>query len=127
MSAQVDEAMANSKPNNYHYYASTAVSWATGSTRHEAIARAARIAGSDIIKRNVKSQGGLYCWSCRVLAPEAQSYTINFYQPEFITVLEEGTGQYKSTGVPIPKDRAMGMRIQNIKGHVILDEKEEML
>ena len=102
----------------YHYYATIAFGWAVAPTREEAIASVARQAGTDIIKRNVKAHGGLYCWSCRVELPQEAHYSINFYQPEFIT--RDG----KTTEERVPLSKVIEANIQNLKGHLVIVDKE---
>lgn len=75
----------------YHYYASTALSWAVADTREEAIKRVARDAGADIIRANVKAHGGLYAESCRVELPIAAPYEIRMYMPDGVQVSEHET------------------------------------
>ena len=101
-----------------HYYASTAFNWAVAQTRKEAIESVARMAGADIIKINVKNHGGLYVWSCRVLMPESTHYSIHAYAPHKIML--DG----KTTGVAVPLGAIVIARIQNTKGHLILEEDE---
>lgn len=102
----------------HHYYATTVFGWAVAPTREEAIASVARQAGSDIIKRNLKPNGGLYCWSCRVGMPQADHYTINEYTPEFI--IRDG----KPTKERVPVSKVIEANIQNTKGHLVLIDKE---
>lgn len=92
----------------HHYFAATAVSWAAGLTRAEAVAGAARIAGDSIIKPNVKANGGLYVWTCRVELPKDAPYDIRNFQPR---------------DVPISQGDAF--LIQNIKGHVVPIDRPE--
>lgn len=94
-------------PANHHYFASTALNWAVASTRAEAIAKVARDAGADTIKRQVASCGGLYVWVCRVEAPITQHYAISFFAP-----------------VGVRYNNAVEYNIVNAKGHVTpTDEK----
>lgn len=69
------------KKDNYHYYAATCFGWAVAGTRKEAIAKVARDAGRDTIKRQVKSFEGLYVWTAKVLAPIETDYKIRNWQP----------------------------------------------
>ena len=64
-----------------HFFGSTAFNWAVGSTREEVLGKLARAAGSDIIKANVKRNGGLYAWTCMVPLPESADYAIHNYAP----------------------------------------------
>ena len=96
----------------HHFFASTAFNWATASTRAEAVAKVARAAGADLIKRNVKAHGGLYVWTVQVNTPEDQHYTINNYAPNKLIV----DGQ--PTTVQVPVGRPMEFDIVNTKGHV---------
>lgn len=97
----------------YHYFASNAFGWGTGATRAEAIRKASQSVGADLIARNVKANGGLYTWSCRVDAPPSTDYWIQDYAPEQIRI--DG----KRTGVMVPISEAREHRVQNIKGHVL--------
>lgn len=67
--------------NQTHIFGSTAVGWAVGDTREEVIKRLAQQMGAEIIKRNVKANGGVYVWTCVVDAPKSAHYEINYYQP----------------------------------------------
>lgn len=98
----------------HHFFASTAVSWGVGQTRQEAIDKAARIAGSDIIKRNVKANGGLYVWTCEVECPQSTDYNINNYAPS--TLIDPVTK--KDTNVAVPIHKTMEFLIANVKGDV---------
>lgn len=104
------------KKQAHHYYASTAFDWAVADTRAEAIARVAKSAGSDGIKRQVKANGGLYVWSCRVELPQSATYTITSYAPDRIIV--DG----KETEDKVPIGDAKSYRIQNTKGHVAVED-----
>lgn len=86
----------------YHYYVTTCMDWATAPTRREAIAKVAKRAGADIIRRNIKEFGGMYVWSVKVLLPGAAEYAINFYQP-----------------VDVPMEDAKEYRITSEKGYVV--------
>lgn len=72
----------NEQNNQHHYFATTAFHWAIGDTRQEAIENVARRAGASIIKEQVKAQGGMYCWSAKVLLPRGAQYAINNYMPQ---------------------------------------------
>lgn len=65
-----------------HYFGSTAFNWVTGATREEVIAKLAKMAGADTIKRAVKNCGGVYCWTCFVGVPQGTAYAISYYKPE---------------------------------------------
>lgn len=101
---------------SHHFFATTAVSWATGRTRAEAIQKAARIAGASLIKQQVKAFGGLYCWSVKVDMPPNAKYTINFYRPEFITIDGEVTEQR------VPISDAIEARIIDVKGNLKIED-----
>lgn len=66
----------------HHFFATTAFHFAIGDTRKEAIENVARRAGAAIIKEQVKGQGGLYVWSCKVALPRTAQYAINNYMPQ---------------------------------------------
>lgn len=102
----------------HHYFASTALAWGTGPTRAAAIERAARGSGSDAIKRNVKANGGLYVWSTRVELPESATYDINNYAPSFLTNAGARSGQR------VPMSNTIIGRIQNVKGHLIVEDAD---
>jgi hypothetical protein len=80
--AQKAARLAANPPAVHHFFGSTALNWATGATREEVIAKLARVAGADLIKRQVKAHGGLYCWTCRVDVAQSTNYSINNYAPE---------------------------------------------
>lgn len=70
-----------------HYFASNAFGWGVGDTREEAITNVIRNTDSTTAKKAIarllkEGEPGLYCWSCKVLAPRAESYSIEFYQPK---------------------------------------------
>ena len=68
----------------HHYFASCALGWSTAPTRREALDKLVRSQHLDsaFVKRMHK-QGvaGVYCWACKVHAPESANYKINFYAP----------------------------------------------
>lgn len=103
----------------HHFFASTAFNWATAPTREEAIAKVARAAGGDIIKRNVKANGGLYCWTTRVDCPAETHYSIHYYQPHKLLDADDN-----EIDVRVPLSRAMAFNIQNVKGHVTYIEEK---
>lgn len=100
----------------HHYYAATAFDWAVAPTRREAIAKVARAGGTDLIKRQIKTNKGMYVWSCRVNTPLAQQYTIHEYQPRHLIVDGE------PTGVAVPLDTPREFRIVSVRGHVIPED-----
>lgn len=85
-----------------HYYAATWQSWATASTRKEAIEKVAKEAGKVTIKEQLKVFGGLYVWTTRVLAPADAEYAITNFQP-----------------VDVPMEDPQDFRIVDVKGHVV--------
>lgn len=87
------------------FYAATAFNWATAETRAAAIAKVARDVGADQIKTQVKNNGGLYVWSCRVRAPAGADYEIKFFKPQGVET-----------------DRGREHMIQNVKGHVLAED-----
>lgn len=87
------------------YFGSTAYNWATGATRNEVIAKLAKAAGADIIRRNVKANGGLYVWLCKV--PIDGPFDIEFYMPKVEGLTEK-----------------QAYLIQNTKGFVTLFEED---
>jgi hypothetical protein len=90
----------------YHYFASTAFGWAVAPTRAEAMASVARQAGTDIIKRNTKASGGLYCWTVRVELPQSTSYGINNYAPADVPTADVREFNLVNTkGHSLPIDR----------------------
>lgn len=102
--------MEKTTPKPFHFFGSTAYNWAIGDTRQEVIESLARMAGTDIIKRNDKhSEGnGLYCWLCRVDVPRDEEYEIAWFQPQ---------------GVPVSHVIEVG--IKSAKGLVVLLEPRE--
>lgn len=74
--------MSNNADNTtQHFFGSTAFNWAVGQTRAEVLEKLARSAGADIIRRNVKNNGGLYAWTCLVPLPQTAPYEIENYAP----------------------------------------------
>lgn len=65
-----------------HIYACTAYGWAVGKTREQCIKRLAADVGAETIKRMVKSVGGMYVWTCLVLAPISAEYRIIHFEPQ---------------------------------------------
>lgn len=65
----------------FHYFGSTGINWACADSREEVLAKLARAAGANIIRINVKEQGGMYAWTTRVELPEAVSYRIENFTP----------------------------------------------
>lgn len=92
----------------FHYFGSTAFNWATGETRQEVITKLAKQAGTEILKRNVKASGGLYCWTCRVEAPQGTDYEIRYFCPQGVKITQ-----------------ALAVNIQNSKGHVTVIEPKD--
>ena len=66
----------------HHYFASTAFNWAVAPTRKEALEKVAKAAGTDMMRRQVSVNGGLYVWSCKVNAPQSATYGIVNYAPD---------------------------------------------
>lgn len=76
-----------------HYFASNALAWATGETRAEAIEKAIRHAGTDMVKQTTLNlhkdgQPGFYCWSCEVQGPSTADYRIEWFMPKGIDIEE---------------------------------------
>lgn len=68
----------------HHYFGSTGLFWATGSTRQEVIQKLAKRLSDNtnlLLAGAVKKSGGVYCWTCRVNAPEDANYGISNYAP----------------------------------------------
>ena len=106
--------MTKKPEEDFHFYAATPYSWATASTRQEAITKVAIEAGKDTID-NAKKNGkhGLIVYTTRVLHPESESYSIQFYVPTNL-----------SNGDPVKKDKEQVYYIVNTKGHVMVHEGE---
>ena len=103
----------------HHFFASTAFGWSVAPTRQEAIDNLARLAGAEQIKLQVKANGGLYVWSCKVLTPQDQNYTINWYMPDCLRDADDNV-----TTVKVPRSDAMAHNIVSVKGHLRLIEAE---
>ena len=78
---------------NYHYFASTAMAWATADTREEAIKKAIRHSGTSDVKRitlrlHKEGKEGFYCWSVQVLAPSDAKYSIEWYKPQGVDLVD---------------------------------------
>lgn len=84
----------------FHYFGSTAFGWRVGQSRAEVIEALARDAGADIIRRNMKPNGGLYVWTCFVPLPQSAPYEIEQFAPT------------------VPYQYGQAFNIVNIKGHV---------
>lgn len=85
LNESVDELISRSTPVNaskQHFYGTTAFGWAVATTRQEVLRMLARDAGADTIKRQVKSQGGLYVWTALVDVPKDTHYQIDSYKPQ---------------------------------------------
>lgn len=98
----------------HHYYAATGQAWGVGLTRQAAIAQAASLCDADTIKRLVKSEGGMYVWTCRVELPKSARYSIAWFKPEI----------QKDNGEPVPLSRAREFLLVNSKGHVAVPPDE---
>lgn len=94
-----------------HYYASSAMYWATGETRAETLAKLAEHHGSDRIKRSIDTPGspGIYCWSCKVHAPSDAEYVIENYMPKGVETSESIVGY-----------------IVNLKGAMIIEDSKAL-
>ena len=71
----------------HHYFASSALGWATGDTREEAVRKCIRHSGTSTVKKitaGLHKQGkeGFYVWSCRVDVPSDTNYRIEWYSPQ---------------------------------------------
>ena len=85
------KATTPAKPaQNYHFFGSNALHWATGDTREEVLAKLAKQSDATWIKNSVASDGGLYVWTVRVETPVATRYSLESYAP---------------VGVPLSSDR----------------------
>lgn len=91
----------------HHYFATTAFAFGTGATLAEAMEKAARLSGADAIKSQLKMSGGLYCWTCKVMAPPEADYHIENFKPK---------------GVPIEDGREFNL--VNTKGHCLPIERK---
>lgn len=94
---------------NFHYYGSTAFTWAVGQTREEVLRALAKDAGKDLIQNNVRKNGGLYVWTCRVDLPQDSVYSIRNFHP---------------VEVPIDPSTIHEYNIQSVKGTVYPIDKE---
>lgn len=102
-----------------HYFGSSAFDWCVAASRSEVVDTLARMAGADVIKRNVNSPNrGFYVWTCRVDLPQKTTYTIHHYMPHKLT----RAGEVLGADVPISGVRAF--RIIDAKGKVSLDTNE---
>lgn len=93
---------------SYHYFGSTAYHWCREDSAEAVLKTLARNAGSDNIKRQVKANGGLYAWVCKVEKPRTASYAINFFQP-----------------VDVPISHSAEYHIMNSKGHCLPITREK--
>lgn len=87
---------------SHHYSACTGFGWAVGATRAEAIKLLASAMGAGLIASSLRSHGGMYCWSCKVLAPKLAHYNISAYKPQ-----------------GVPTTDVMELKLVSIKGHAI--------
>jgi hypothetical protein len=69
-----------------HYFASTAIGWATAATREGALEKLATGYASDfkpaVANSHKAGEPGIYFWSCEVAAPEDANYAISFFAPK---------------------------------------------
>jgi hypothetical protein len=81
-----DENCRESKSEPFHFYATCVFGWATSEvSRLDALDKLATRFRADV-KRIVAAEkkngnGGMYFWSCRVLAPSDAQYKIEWFQP----------------------------------------------
>ncbi|MGF6139016.1 hypothetical protein [Pseudomonas laurylsulfatiphila] len=101
-----DKPVVAEKPT--HYFGSTCFNWALGESPEEVLANLAKAAGANSIKVQVKHNGGLYAWICKVHAPRSSPYVINFFQPQGVEVSE-----------------CQEFNIMNSKGHCLPITKEK--
>lgn len=92
---------------SFHYFATCALAWATGSTPADAIKKLARSLDPAMIRRCL-SDGGVYVWTCRVELPPNASYSINFYKPE-----------KQDDGTPVPLSDACDWALLTAKGTAV--------
>ena len=71
---------------NFHYFATFALGWATAPTREEAIEKLVAANRNELkpIVKNTQKDGlpGAYIWTCKVHAPADANYKIEWYQPK---------------------------------------------
>jgi len=99
-------ATVTEKP--FHYFGSTCFHWATGATRQEVLEKLARMAGTETIKKSIKSQGGFYAWTCRVNVPHSADYQISYFKPQGVECV-------------LPQE----FNLMNAKGHSLPVEPKE--
>jgi hypothetical protein len=79
-----------------HFFASFGLGWVTAETKHEAITNLVRAFRSEFKKMAAnqikENKPGAYFWICEVDAPADASYSINFYMPEGVTILNSDDG-----------------------------------
>jgi hypothetical protein len=89
----------------HHYYGCTGFNWATAPTREEVITKLARDLGASVIRQSKKNNGGVYCWTCKVNAPQNTPYAIEYYQPKGVEWVESKECliiSVKGTNIPKP-------------------------
>jgi len=76
--------------NHHHYFASTAMGWATAATRKEALDKAVRDCEwslkSVLLRMSKKGLMGPYVWTCKVEAPLDAEYKIDLYRPKDVPI-----------------------------------------
>ena len=72
--------------NEYHYFATCVLGWATAPTREEAQRKLIYKFRQELkkITKNCQKRGepGGYIWSCKVMLPHTEKYHIQSYQPQ---------------------------------------------
>jgi len=92
----------------YHYFGSTCFNWCRADSVEAVLKNLASWAGADTVKRQIKNNGGLYAWVCRVEVPQSSSYGTNFFRP-----------------VDVPVSESWEFNIMNTKGHVLPITRED--
>ena len=107
----------------FHYYATCCYGWAVADERERALKNLIQSVGSGILKRAVKSSGGVAAVVCRVELPQAAHYSINEYMPSKIAK-EDGVNEARK-GEPVPLSEIERVFITTMQGRTIPREVEE--
>ena len=88
----------------YHYFGTTPFDWATGNSVEEVIVKLAK---RGTVLQRTQYKKGLYCWTCKVLAPESTHYGVSNYMPVGVEIEKSQEWNIFNTNghcLPITKD-----------------------
>lgn len=73
--------MNTKQEQQHHYFATTALYFAVGATRQEAIDALAKRFTAEELRYQRIEHGGTYVWTARVALPQGTAYAIDNYMP----------------------------------------------